>query len=180
MVKITQLPLSMSNACLLSGEKHILVDTGSPWDAGRLKKLLAQHGLGFNDLALILLTHIHFDHAGGLSAVQKEANCPTAVHPLERSFLETGRNAPIVPVHPLAALVSPFMNIPFGAARAEITLSDGFDLSPFGVDAQVLFTPGHTPGSVSILTAWLGTDRSAALLNVLVDGSRLRRGLTAA
>ncbi len=46
----------------------------------------------------------------------------------------------------------PFMGAGFAPTSADILVDDTLDLSPYGVAARVIFTPGHTPGSVSILT----------------------------
>ena len=165
MVKVTQLSLAMSNACLISGEKHILVDTGSPGELGRIEAKLKKLGLSLPDLSLVLLTHAHFDHAGNAAAIKRRAGCPLAVHALDRPCMESGKNAAIVPLGPMAALISPFMKFPFAPAGVDIVPENGFDLSPFGVEARVLFTPGHTPGSVSVLTA-----NGEAIVGDLVGG----------
>ena len=152
MISVIPLKLSMSNAFLLRGEKDILVDTGSPADFPALIRLLNKNSVEVGDLALIVLTHVHFDHAGTVAALVKQAKCPVAVHRLEKENLETGRNAPIIPVHPLGKMLMPFMGARFSPTSADILIDDALDLSPYGVAAQVIFTPGHTPGSVSLLT----------------------------
>lgn len=151
MTSVISLKLSMSNAFLLRGEKNILVDTGSPVDFPILIRQLHKHGVEVGDLALIVLTHVHFDHAGTVAALVKQAKCAVAVHRLEKENLELGQNAPIIPVHPLGKILMPFMGAGFAPTSADILVDDALDLSPHGVAAQVIFTPGHTPGSVSIL-----------------------------
>jgi len=152
MPRIIPLKLSMSNAFLLRGKKDILVDTGSPYDFPTLIRLLNKNGVEAGDLALIVLTHVHFDHVGTVAALVKQAKCPVTVHCLEKENLELGQNAPIIPVHPLGKMLMPFMGAGFAPTSADILVDDALDLSPHGVAAQVIFTPGHTPGSVSILT----------------------------
>jgi len=165
MISVIPLKLSMSNAFLLRGEKNILVDTGNPADFHTLTRLLDKHGLQLDALALVVLTHVHFDHAGTAAALVKQAKCPVAVHRLEKENLETGRNAPIIPVHPLGKMLMPFMGAGFAPASAEILVDDTLDLSPYGVAARVIFTPGHTPGSVSLLT-----DNHQAIVGDLCGG----------
>jgi hydroxyacylglutathione hydrolase len=152
MTNVISLKLSMSNAFLLRGEKDILVDSGSPADFPILTRQLDKYGVEVNGLALIVLTHVHFDHAGTVAALVKQAKCPVAAHRLEKENLELGQNAPIIPVHPLGKMLMPFMGAGFAPTSADILVDDTLDLSPYGVAAQVIFTPGHTPGSVSILT----------------------------
>jgi glyoxylase-like metal-dependent hydrolase (beta-lactamase superfamily II) len=152
MTKIIHLKLAMSNAFLLRGEKDILIDTGSPADFPALIRQLNKHGAEVGNLALVVLTHVHFDHAGAVAALVKQTKCPVAVHRLEKENLELGQNAPIIPVHPLGKMLMPFMGAGFAPAFADVLMDDALDLSPYGLAAQVIFTPGHTPGSVSILT----------------------------
>ena len=152
MTKIIHLKLAISNAFLLRGEKDILIDTGSPADFPALTRQLNKHSAEVGDLALIVLTHVHFDHARTVATLVKQAKCPVAVHRLEKENLELGQNAPIIPVHPLGKMLMPFMGAGFAPTSANILIDDALDLSSYGVAAQVIFTPGHTPGSVSLLT----------------------------
>jgi hydroxyacylglutathione hydrolase len=73
----------------------------------------------------ILITHAHMDHLGVLSELKSKLEIPVAVHPLE------GKNLPI---------------------RPEILLADGDTVSFGGIKLKVLHTPGHTPGSICLLT----------------------------
>jgi glyoxylase-like metal-dependent hydrolase (beta-lactamase superfamily II) len=153
MSAVHRLRLSKSNAFLLMGGKPILIDSGSPGDLPALEKTLQKLNVALADIALLIVTHAHFDHAGNAAAIRERSGCQVALHDLEKSLLESGKNAPMIPVHPLALILNPFMNIPFPASKVDIVLKDTLDLNPFGVDAQALFTPGHTPGSVSVITA---------------------------
>ncbi len=168
MTTLLPLHLTMSNACLVSGKKHILIDSGISGDLRAIEKQLQKQGVDLREIALIVLTHVHFDHAGNVAAIQKLAGCPVAVHRSEKSLMESGKNAAIIPVHPVAALMTPFMQIPFRPAAVDIVFDDAFDLNPFGVDAQVVFTPGHTPGSVSVLTG-----SGEAIVGDLIGGGLL-------
>jgi hydroxyacylglutathione hydrolase len=152
MTIVIPLKLSVSNAFLLRAEKDILVDTGSPSDFSALTRQLSKHGTEVGNLALIVLTHVHYDHTGTAAALRDRAKCPIAVHRLEKEHLEAGQNAPIVPIHPLGKALMPFMGAGFDLTAADILIDESLNLLPYGVDAQAIFTPGHTPGSVSIVT----------------------------
>lgn len=166
MPTIFPLRLSISNAFLLRGEKNILVDTGSPLDFPLLTRRLNKHGVKICDLALIILTHVHFDHCGTLAALQKQTQCPVIVHRLEKENLATGRNAAIIPIHPFGKALMPFMDIHFPPATADLLFEDEVDLSAYGVSGRIIFTPGHTPGSLSILT----TDHQAIVSDLCGGG----------
>jgi glyoxylase-like metal-dependent hydrolase (beta-lactamase superfamily II) len=162
------LKLSKSNAFLLIGDKPILIDSGSPGDLPALERELRKAGVTLAGIELLVLTHAHFDHAGNAAAIRERSGCKVAAHELERVFLENGRNAAIVPVGLMAKLMNPFMNVPFAATAVDMVLQDSFDLKPFGVDAHILSTPGHTPGSVSVVTA-----EGEAVVGDLVGGGLL-------
>jgi glyoxylase-like metal-dependent hydrolase (beta-lactamase superfamily II) len=168
MPTIHHLHFPTSNAFLLMGAKPILIDSGSPGNLPALEKKLQAIGIALADIALLILTHAHFDHAGNVAAVRERSGCQVAVHGAEKSLLESGKNAPMVPVHPLSVVMNPFMNIPFTASRSDIALKDTFDLNPFGADAQIIHTPGHTPGSVSVITA-----EGEAIVGDLIGGGAL-------
>jgi hydroxyacylglutathione hydrolase len=153
MTVIHSLPLSKSNAFLLMGDKPILIDSGSPGDLPALERNLQKAGVTLAEIELLVLTHAHFDHAGNAAIIRKRSGCKVAAHQAECAFLENGTNTIIRPCNFIAKLMNPFMKIPFSATEVDIVVKDSFDLKPYGADAQIIFTPGHTPGSISVITA---------------------------
>lgn len=100
-----------------------IVDPGA--DSPRIAELLAKGGL---KPELILLTHAHFDHIGGIPDLQRRfPNLPVYVHPLDARIL----------THPLNAFLPDYPPIPQPA-----NIHDCRELSGM----MVLETPGHTPG----------------------------------
>ncbi|GAB4516588.1 MAG: MBL fold metallo-hydrolase [Anaerolineae bacterium] len=147
---IIKIKLPLSNAYLIKGDQPVLVDTGSPGDIKRLEKALAREGLAFSDLAVILHTHAHGDHAGSTHEIAHTYNIATALHPADNMMARTGRTNP-TPTRLAASIMKPFVNKPFMPFSPEIALYDGFSLAEYGIPARVIHTPGHTPGSVSVL-----------------------------
>lgn len=149
---IHPLRLRYSNAYLVIGERPILVDTGSRGDAPHVVAGCAAKGVKLRDLALILHTHVHSDHFGNTADVAAEGGCPVAYHPGDRSLAIRGDNGPLRGVglggRILARLLS---HLPFRSLAADIDASDAMRLDEFGIAASVLHTPGHTPGSISVL-----------------------------
>ena len=152
MTKIIPLRLATSNAFVLCGARPILIDCGGPRDLPALTRQLNRHDIHIADLALLLLTHVHFDHAGSAAAIQR-VGCPLAVHRLEGEYLARGHSAPIIPVHALGRLLMPFMGAGFAPATADMLIEERLDLADYGVQAEVMCTPGHTPGSLSVMTS---------------------------
>jgi glyoxylase-like metal-dependent hydrolase (beta-lactamase superfamily II) len=146
---VIQIRLSLSNSFLILGERPILVDTGSPKDGKKLLRKLAQHGVQY--LTLILHTHGHSDHCGSTRQLKEATSAPTAVHPADAAVMETGRNQATKPTSIGAKLLHWLVNDEFPPVRPDILLPDKMPLQAFGVDGKVVYTPGHTKGSISVL-----------------------------
>ena len=57
---------------LIDGDRPCLVETGPQLDSPRVLAALARHGLGPDQLAYVVLTHIHLDHGGGVGEVARQ------------------------------------------------------------------------------------------------------------
>ena len=109
----------------------VLVDPGDEPD----KIQAALEGLGVKTVEAILLTHCHFDHVGAVAPMAKATGAPVYCPQIE------------VPV--LADIMSwvPWPGIgPFESYEADETLAGGEKLQFAGLEIDVLFTPGHSPG----------------------------------
>jgi hydroxyacylglutathione hydrolase len=111
----------------------IVVDPGDEPE----RILAAVDGLGLS-VEAILLTHTHFDHVGAVAPVAAATGAPVWCPELE------------VPV--LADIMSyvPWPGFgPFESYDADHTVAGGETLSLAGMELDVLFTPGHSPGHVT-------------------------------
>jgi glyoxylase-like metal-dependent hydrolase (beta-lactamase superfamily II) len=163
--RIVQIRLGLSNAYLVLGERPILVDTGSPGEVEHIVAALKQANVAPRDLALILHTHGHVDHAGTTRALQAMSGAPVAIHRADAGLLRRGENGLVTPSSWLGYWVRPFVVKPFEAVEPDIVLEAEGDLSAYGVQARLVFTPGHTTGSLSILT-----DADEAIVGDLLMG----------
>lgn len=128
-----------TNAYLLQGEdpsKAVIVDPGM--NPGPLLKAIQDL-----EIEAILLTHAHFDHIGGVEEIRKLKGCPVYLHDLESDWLTTAKLN--------GSLNWPQVTPPIAAAPAEFALDEGQKLQLIGHTFQVYHTPGHSPGSVSLL-----------------------------
>jgi hydroxyacylglutathione hydrolase len=149
------LPLNISkvNSYLVNtGQGFILVDTGMTNARAQLEMALDHH---IGDLKLILLTHGDFDHAGNAAYLRGKFDAPLAMHPADAGMLENGDmfwNRKIK--NPLVKkLASLFIRIrPEDECTPDILLEDGASLQDYGLEASVLNTPGHSSGSLCVLT----------------------------
>ena len=161
--KIYTIPLSFplnlgSVNCYLvqTGSGFFLIDSGPTNQRAALEKELQDAGCHPGDLKLILITHGDFDHTGNAAFLRQKFATQTAMHPADAGMAEKGdmfynREQPNLLVRMLAPLV-----IRFGKSQRftpDIPLQEGDDLSQYGFEAQVLHLPGHSSGSIGILTA---------------------------
>jgi hydroxyacylglutathione hydrolase len=114
-------------------ERAVIVDPGEESD----KLLGAIDALGVG-LDAILLTHTHFDHIGAVAPVARATGAEVWVPEAEK-FVLTDINSYV-----------PFPGFgPFEDYEAEHTLSGGERLELAGLEIEVIFTPGHSPGHVT-------------------------------
>lgn len=148
---VTPIELGFVNAYLVQGEHPILVDAGMPGDTEAILKALREAHVEPEGLRLLLVTHGHTDHFGGLAELRAHTEAPVAVHRADAEALRRGTNPPLTPTGVLGRLMKPL------AARAEpapvkpdIELEGHEPLARFGVDGRLVPTPGHTPGSITV------------------------------
>ena len=152
-LKIHLLKLRVSNAYLLTGDQPILVDTGSPSDIELIRSKLRDFNVELRDLALIVHTHVHSDHIGSTAEIVAEANCPIAYHPADQEIADRSHNGRLNGIGLRGRIMSRFFSdAKFDSVTGDIHLSSGLTLDDYGCNATVVETPGHTPGSISIVT----------------------------
>jgi hydroxyacylglutathione hydrolase len=155
-ITVTAIPRHGGKIHLIKGEQTVLVDTGIPGDAPTVLATLERAGVRPAGVSLILVTHCHFDHTGNLAALKAWTRAKVAVHRLEADLLARGESAVVegtsAVTRGLTALVRRFGVKHVAGVEAEVVIDDELDLADHGVaGARVVHTPGHTPGSLSVL-----------------------------
>lgn len=148
---IIPIKLKLSNAYLVRGRKPILIDTGASNEAETIIAAIRRHGLQPTDIALILHTHGHSDHAGSTVELKTRIAAPTAIHPADLPLVDRGHHGQLTGIGLRGKMMKPFINPRFPAFKPDILLETGQRLDQFGIAAQVIHTPGHTAGSISLL-----------------------------
>lgn len=164
MIDVLRIPLGLVNAYLLVGERCVLVDSGYPGMEDRILAALAGMGIVPASLSLLVVTHGHADHFGSAAALRKRLGIPVACMDKAVSDLRDGVNRHLKPLGLSGAVASLAVSLaPASAYRAaaldpDVIFSGPAELSQWGVDAAAVPTPGHTPGSLSIIP---GASRAA-------------------
>jgi hydroxyacylglutathione hydrolase len=173
--KVITLPLSISNAYLLLGDRPVLIDAGAPKDGDRLVAALRQHGITPEDLSLIALTHGHTDHTGAVAAVAAGGG-PVAIGAADTPLLESGANGVLPPTGSAGVMLRPVVrHTTFTGFTPQIRLEGPQRLDDYGVGAEMIPVGGHTPGSFVVLL-----DDGDAVVGDLIRGGfasgRIRPG----
>jgi len=149
-------------AYVLVGDRAVLVDTGCAGEEDSILRGMRRFNLAPESVALVLHTHGHTDHAGSTRALQSRLatlsdsrgsllRVPAAVHAADAPKLRAGDSGPLVPLRLSSRVLSLFLNPKFPALEPDLQIDEGFSLREYGLPATVVHTPGHTPGSISIL-----------------------------
>jgi len=159
-MKIETICLASVNSYLLGAEDgFVLIDTGKPEKRGELDARLDSAGCAPGALRLIVLTHGDYDHAGNAPYLRDKHGATIAMHPDDAGRVEQGdwslNMKPKPDKFPLlfrtmALFVRPG---PFETFIPDVLLDDAQSLKDYGLDAVVLHLPGHTKGSIGILTS---------------------------
>jgi len=160
-IKTIRLPLPLKmgsvNCYLLETVAgYFLIDTGSSNQRRELEKELESAGCQPGKLKLILITHGDFDHTGNAAYLRNKFGAKIAMHYDDLGMVKSGDmfwnrktgNAflrMIVPVF-------------FGFSKSnrfipDFYVDEGDDLTEYGFEARVIHIPGHSQGSIGILTA---------------------------
>jgi len=157
------------------GENFILFDTGGhmfldkQFDNRRqaLEKALNSYGCNTTNLKLIMLTHGDNDHAANAVYLRTKYHAKIAMHAadfalvdcpsMEKLMENCHYHAPsyklmFIVMNRLIRKISQKALDDFESFKPDIAVDDGFDLSPYGFEANVIAIPGHTKGSIGILT----------------------------
>lgn len=130
----------LSAVLVTSDEGLILVDAGLPQSAPIIDAGIRKLGFRTEDIRLIVNSHAHFDHAGGIAALQRVSGARVAASPAGARDLEQGGPSPDDP-QPTSHRYPP-------ASWVQV-VQDGETLrvGPLALTAHL--TPGHTPGATT-------------------------------
>jgi hydroxyacylglutathione hydrolase len=134
----------------------VLVDTGPSTQRADLVRELEEAGCQPGDLQLVVLTHGDFDHTGNCAFLREKFGTEIAIHRDDSGMVERGdmffnRESG----GGVLRLLAPVL-FRFGKSERfvpDLYVDEGYDLSDYAWEAKVLSLPGHSQGSIGILTA---------------------------
>lgn len=138
-----------------------MIDAGGKNKTPVLMKALEDIKVEPNTIGLIVITHGHPDHTASAKDFKRLTGAQIAMHRLDKQCLETGKVQKFKAAegsvwgwmfskisNPFAPLV--YRRIP--TCGVDVTVADdGYSLKDFGISGQIVYTPGHTKGSISVV-----------------------------
>lgn len=132
------------------GGNAVLVDTGSSICYEKVIEECSRY-----NMRLIVLTHVHFDHAENAAKLAERFDIPVAYHQADEELFESFDKQPLMSYGLVGKVVlgsslKVLRNTKVLKPSKTIYIKDGDDLSSYGIDAKIIGLPGHTNGSVGV------------------------------
>ena len=134
-------PHGLSSVLLTSKAGHVLIDGALPESVPQIVANIRSLGFKIEDVKLIVNSHVHFDHGGGIAELRRLSGARVAASPWSAEVLT---KSGVGKGDPQFGGVMPVALVP----RAT-TLRDGQTLRVGDIELTAHFTPGHTPGGTS-------------------------------
>jgi metallo-beta-lactamase class B len=140
----------------------ILLDGGLPQTASNIDAGIRKLGFRTQDIRLIVNSHEHYDHAGGIAALQRASGAEVAASAAGARTLERGEPSPDDPQYGLGRDALAFPSV----AKVR-SVRDGEVLRVGDLAITAHLTPGHTPGATT--WSWRSCEGTRCLNVVYVD-----------
>ncbi len=154
-IKVYSISGGIGDAWLLeTTDEFFLIDAASSGTEDDILKQMKK--LGDKKLKLIIISHAHFDHYGSAAALRRKTGAKIAIHKDDAETMAKGET-PLKHVRGIGGNLGKFF-LSVGEkiwkhekTEADILLTDGTDLTKYGLNAKVMHTPGHTAGSITVV-----------------------------
>lgn len=130
---------------------NTLVDTSMPGNMEGVETALAADGLSLADVRQIIVTHQDIDHIGSLAAIKERTRANVIAHSAEVPYIEGRQRLSKYPsqerLDQNPGMKEMYDRIGFDPVDQKV---EDNDLLNLGGGTRILFTPGHTPGHISL------------------------------
>ena len=144
---------------ITSPQGHVLIDGGLPQSAPLIRAAVESLGFHLGDVKLMLNTHAHYEHAGGIAELQRASGARVMASPWSADVMRSGKSQPGDPQLGIAFGYAPVANV------GTFTFEDTLRVGPIAIVPHA--TPGHTPGGTT--WTWRACDGTRCLDFVYAD-----------
>lgn len=156
-INIYPIPLGFDHCYIIQDKGTIMIDGGAPKQAKEFAKAMEKISIKPQDIQLMIMTHGHWDHIASAKEIKEITGAKIAMHEREKDWLEKSLK-PMPPGvttwgHIFSKIITmflPLIHIP--GTHVDVVLGDEeFPLEEYGIPGKIIYTPGHSSGSVSVL-----------------------------
>ncbi len=151
----------LSSVLITSDAGHILIDGDLPESAHQIVDNIQSLGFRVTDVKLILNSHVHFDHAGGIAELQRLSGARVIASPWSAAVMRKGG---VSRGDPQFGVLTPIAKV-----KNVHELRDGEKFHVGAIEVTSHLTPGHTPGG----TSWTWKSCEGTLCHNLVYADSL-------
>lgn len=152
----------LSSILITSEQGHVLIDGDLQESAPKIVASIRALGFRIEDVKLILNSHVHSDHAGGLAELQRLSGASVAASPSSAQAIQQGHSGPDDPQYGTLRAIQPVASVKL--------VRDGEHLRVGSIDLTAHLTPGHTPGGTT--WTWIACENGRCLNMVYADSLR--------
>lgn len=158
----------LSSVLITSPDGHILIDGALPQSAPLIAHHVEHLGFKMSDVKIILNSHVHYDHAGGIAELQKLSGAEVIASDIAAKVLRAGKVGRTDPQFEFSKPYPGSKNVEALGTRQSVEVGT--------LKLRVIHTPGHTPGGTSWTWTSCESDRCLNVvygdsLNAISDGS---------
>jgi glyoxylase-like metal-dependent hydrolase (beta-lactamase superfamily II) len=134
----------------------MVIDTGHYHKQMKLFKFMMKNNINPSEIRIIILTHAHYDHVGNVAWLKKITKAKVFIHKNEADFLSNSYSG----IQKGTGIFANFIvilgkifpkSISFEGVEPDEIIRNDMSLRTYGFPAQIIYTPGHSSGSVSIV-----------------------------
>jgi metallo-beta-lactamase class B len=131
----------LSAVLITSRDGHVLIDGDLPQSAPLIAQHVQQLGFKIEDVKVILNSHVHYDHAGGIAELQEITGAKVIASDIAAKVLRTGKVDRTDPQFEIIKAYPAVGDVEALGARKSVNVGK--------LQLTVIHTPGHTPGGTS-------------------------------
>jgi metallo-beta-lactamase class B len=151
----------LSSILVTSAAGHILIDGALPESADQIAKNIRSIGFRVEDVKIILNSHVHFDHAGGIAKLQRLTGARVMAVHWSADVLRNGGMGRGDPQYVAVTGIAPVKNV--------TEVKDGDTVHVGTTELTAHLTPGHTPGG----TSWTWTSCEGPICHAMIYADSL-------
>jgi glyoxylase-like metal-dependent hydrolase (beta-lactamase superfamily II) len=136
---------------------YMFIDTGKPLNPSERERFFKSLDIDYKKVFFIMITHSHYDHTGNVKYLKNLSDAKVICHKNGEENLRFGKSKGVDGTNLISKFILKFVSgknktIKIDPVEVDFIIDkEVFDLNEIGFIGKVLYTPGHTDDSISLL-----------------------------